>query len=84
MGIFSRAKPADPRKEFADAIHKAIAIGKLQGVKQHEMSAVLSDYVIGWERHEFMQREMRNYGTAVNPAVNESWAQKEKTRLGLK
>jgi hypothetical protein len=59
-----RTKPkANPVADFEAAIRRAISIAKSGGVGTSEMSAVMSDWIVSWERQALMAREARHMRT---------------------
>jgi hypothetical protein len=62
--MFGFSKPkANPTQDFEAAIKKAISIGELSGVAKGEMSAVMSDWIVSWNRQALMAREQRQNRT---------------------
>jgi hypothetical protein len=61
-GFKAKAK-ANPTRDFEAAIRRAISIAKLRGVGTSEMSAVMSDWIVSWNRQALMAREQRHMRT---------------------
>jgi hypothetical protein len=63
MFPFKNKPKANPVAEFEAAIRRAISIAQLAGVGTSEMAAVMSDWIVSWNRQALAQRERRNYAT---------------------
>jgi hypothetical protein len=63
MFPFKTKPKVNPVAEFEAAIRRAISIAQLAGVGTSEMSAVMSDWIVSWNRQALMARERRNYAT---------------------
>jgi hypothetical protein len=62
FGFKNKAK-ASPAAEFEASIRRAISIAKLKGVPQGEMSAIMSEWCVSFERQALMAREARHMRT---------------------
>jgi len=63
-------KKANPTRDFEASIKRAVSIASLVGVTRSEMSAVMSDWIVSWERQALMARERRQYGPSTHKIVN--------------
>ena len=63
-------KKANPTRDFEASIKRAVSIASLVGVTRSEMSAVMSDWIVSWERQALMARERRQYGPSTHKIAN--------------